>query len=502
MNPCPPRLKLFAEEHPDVNRPAWDGIRGLDQLADTFEQASGWRLQLSSTAPDRSAVTATIATSEATAVPALPRPAAEDLAKSIAELASQLQSTREQLWRAEAELAACVPVTVRSDHDQRLAERLEAVLRGACESVEGDSAALYLLDDNSTHVKLRACFGLSHDSLLAPARSLEGSLAELEALLGHAVVIEDAELLPTWPIPEDYAAGACVPIASDTTLLGVLWVFSETRRDFTPQETGMMEIAAGRIASDLERTALLREAVDSKQVSDSLQRAVAWRRNRTPNVAPLLDDWQIAGWSSAGDALSGDWYDWSILPDGRLAVALCDADGDQIEAALNATAMHSAFRAHAAHKHQPATLLQQLNDTLWSSSAGGDGGSLAYAAIDPESGAMTLSATGCVCALQVRDRAHRTLRGGAMPLGYDPDLEIGTQQRDMARGDLMVLVSGGVLSARDASGNAITSSAIARAARTAAGQPERVIAAVRQLLDAKYPYGGPADRTILVVRRR
>jgi serine phosphatase RsbU (regulator of sigma subunit) len=139
---------------------------------------------------------------------------------------------------------------------------------------------------------------------------------------------------------------------------------------------------------------------------------------------------------------------------------------------------------------------------MWSSSTGGDGGSIAYAAIGPETGEFSLATSGSVCAVQVRDRAHRTLRGSATPLGFDPDLEVTSTDRDMARGDLLVLLSSGVLAARDSQGNPITSSAVAKAARSAKGKPEQVIGAVRQLLDNRFPYGGASDRTILVVRRR
>jgi len=503
VNPCPPNLKLFSEQQPAAKQPTVEEIPQLEDLRRAFEQATGWRLKLtlnSGTSGQR--VCSEIELDESLGVRSTPRLAAGKLASSIAQVMSHLQATREQLWRAEAELAACVPVGVRNSSDQHLAERLEAVLRGAAEAVGSKAAALYLLDDSSTHVKLRSCWGMSRAKLNDPPRSLDGSLAELEALLGSAVVIADQAALPDWPVPEDFPAGVCIPVASETTLLGVMWVFNDTPREYSDRETGVLEIAAGRIASDLERTSLLREAVDSRHVSMALQRAAAWTRNRIPNIPPLLDAWQVAGYSSIGDGLSGDWYDWSILADGRLAVALCDADGDQIEAALNATAMHSAYRAHAAQRHSPAILLKHLNETLWTSSAGGDGGSMVYTTIEPETGEFLLAATGDVRALQVRDRAHRTLRGKPARLGFEPDLDIETQTREMARGDLMLMLSSGILSARDATGRQITSSAIARAARTADGKPETVIGAIRRLLDTRYAYGGGEDRTVLVVHRR
>ena len=73
--------------------------------------------------------------------------------------------------------------------------RLEAVLRGGTEAVDCQAAALYLLDDATSQLKMRSCWGLPLDRLAAPARPLKGAVADLEALLGHAVVIEDTDVL-------------------------------------------------------------------------------------------------------------------------------------------------------------------------------------------------------------------------------------------------------------------------------------------------------------------
>ena len=72
-----------------------------------------------------------------------------------------------------------------------------------------------------------------------------------EALLGHAVVLENTGSMPGWNAPEDFAAAVCVPVSSSTTILGTLWVFCDETRDFTDHETSMVEIVAGKIASDL-----------------------------------------------------------------------------------------------------------------------------------------------------------------------------------------------------------------------------------------------------------
>src|SRR5262249_30680354 len=155
------------------------------------------------------------------------------------------------------ELAAGVPVASRQGEEPHLAERLEAVLKGGAEAVGCQAAGLYLLDEATSELKLRAVWRLPEERLLAPARPLRGAVADLEALVGHAVMLEDTSLLPHWRCPEDFPAAVCVPVSSPSIPLGTLWTFSDRPRDFTPEETNLLEIVAGRLAADLEREMLL-----------------------------------------------------------------------------------------------------------------------------------------------------------------------------------------------------------------------------------------------------
>ncbi len=77
--------------------------------------------------------------------------------------------------------------------------------------------------------------------------------------------MENTAMMPGWKSPEDFASAVCVPVASGTMLLGTLWVFGTEVRDFTDQQIHIIEIVAGKLASDLEREMLLREGVDGRR---------------------------------------------------------------------------------------------------------------------------------------------------------------------------------------------------------------------------------------------
>src|SRR5262249_33165974 len=146
-----------------------------------------------------------------------------------------------------------------------LAARLEATLQAGAQAIKCDSAALYLLDEGTSQLKLRAAWGLPLAKLQEAARPLADQMADLEALLGHAVALESrAEMVGPCHSPEPAAAALCVPVSSPTNPLGTLWLFSRREREFTDEQTNIAEVVAGKIASDLERTVLLQQQSGAK----------------------------------------------------------------------------------------------------------------------------------------------------------------------------------------------------------------------------------------------
>ena len=84
---------------------------------------------------------------------------------------------------------------------------------------------------------------------------------------------------------------------------------------------------------------LLREAIGAAELQRQLAAAERLQSNQLPTISPLLDGWQLAGWTAQAGSLGGDFHDWFCLADGLLAVAAGHAMDRGVEAALAATAM-------------------------------------------------------------------------------------------------------------------------------------------------------------------
>jgi hypothetical protein len=193
--------------------------------------------------------------------PLVPWTSAVALAETLATTLGENYRWRAELAAREAELAVdATPNGEPTDESVRLASRLRDVLKTGAKALGGfDAAALYLLDDETTRLKIRALWGLPTDRFLDPPRPLRGARADVEALLGSAVVLNEAYLAEAWKAPEDFDCSLCVPVASETTILGTIWYFSNKKREIETRELETLELIAGRVVAELEKEKLRQE---------------------------------------------------------------------------------------------------------------------------------------------------------------------------------------------------------------------------------------------------
>jgi sigma-B regulation protein RsbU (phosphoserine phosphatase) len=511
----PEYLKLHVEEEGPRTPPAVADIRGLDDVCRSFRELTGWQLCVTPR-------------SESVAVNGWSMPLESDgddtlkqfkleaeeagaertdvgrtqaVAEGIGQLVNELQRTRRVVWQREAELAAAIPVTLRADEATHVALRLEGVLRGGAEAIGCHAAALYLLDDATTYLKLRSSWGLPKSRFTEPPRPLRGAVSDLEALVGHAVALEDTSLLPHWKPPEkNFPSALCVPVSTATTPLGTLWFFCNENREFSDQQTNLAEIVAGRLVSDLERDVLATQQIEGRQHGDVVRQVSRWQQDQAPSVAPLLDDWQVAGDTSRVDSIGGDFYEWCILPDGRLAVALGSAVGTPVEAALTSVTVQTALKSHAVYPHEARQLLDRVNETLWTGCAGDRFSSLFYATVDPERGTVQYSAAGHSYAVLIGESEDKILSQDVVQLGADPDAHYRQATAVIEPGESLVIFSRGVRESLNEDSKNMDESQIASLFRAhpLASAEDHVEALLRQVQAGDEM----RDRSVLVVQRR
>ncbi|HVX13955.1 MAG TPA: SpoIIE family protein phosphatase [Pirellulales bacterium] len=459
--PTPSYLKLYNEARPASSGRLGDFWPGLDKLCRAFERATGWPLQCipepanvdadvlwsapaTAEAADGEEMRVGVAASEGVASSHAPvdLQATVDLAATIGQLLADLARARQALWKREAELAAGVPLPLRTD-EAHLAERLRSSLRAAAQAIGGRSAALYLLDETTSYLKLRSVWGLPQERLLLPPRELAQSRADLEALLGHAIVLGDDATQAAFQPPEPAAVAVCVPVSSATAPLGTLWVFGDRRRPVSDRKVNMLEVVAGRIAADLEREMLVVASADTSQKTRQFATAERWQDDRLPHVSPSSDVWQLAGWTQAAGDLHHEFYDWFVRADDSLVLALGGARQQAIEAALTAASLRTCVRAHAGYSGDPAEWLGRINEALANESPGEQTATLFAGVADAKGRTVRLAAAGELVICRITGDRAEPLAGPVSLLGSEWAERPKAIEVTFEPGDVLVVLSEG-----------------------------------------------------------
>lgn len=296
--------------------------------------------------------------------------------------------TARSAWTGQALREARLPAPLGAPPDD-----LCATLVAAAAAQTGcRGAAFYLLDEQTQYLRLRAAHGL--DSGAAQQRELAGAVADLEALLGHAVVLDSPDMLVGWQPPVVAAAAACVPVATESTVLGTLWVFADEPRAFSDLQTLALERVAARLAA-LTTAPQPAAAQPPRQLAQELRAAAHWQADRLPKHAPPVAAWDAAGWVGSREVVSPCFFDWQIRSDGSLLIALGCATEDGLVGALDALALRHLLQglSHGPLR-PPHVLIRSVRDACEQSSPTGAAPDLALVVAAPTHDSLAIAGSG------------------------------------------------------------------------------------------------------------
>lgn len=460
----PSHLKIHAEDRSADSQKQSSPAFDLNALLDAFTVATGWRPVAQGGTPhqrmpeadptagrrplkDRMRLVSTdpidgmLDAEDPDEVVITSENVAWELMEQIDGLIARAEQAESMVARQEAQLATSLGVSVRHDESEILASRLVESLHRAAELTGSDAAGVYLLDDATSELKMRSCWGLPSSALAKPSRPLRGSLADLEALMGNAVLLENTALASEWSCPEDFAAAMCIPIGSPTMPHGTLWLWSSHIRDFSTADIDAGKAAADKILADIERSVLAGEVLRRRGLDRQVESASLVQSSRLPDSQPLHLDYEVAGWTFQGQALGGNFHNWTVNNHSQICAALGAAATHGAAGALVATSLQTVVETCWHTKHKPSQVLRKANDLLWSAAEGDWRSSLCYLQIHPQSGSTQLALAGDIQAFIIGSRGYRRLSCTPTKLAAQPDTRFQNQLIYLEAGELLLVAS-------------------------------------------------------------
>ncbi len=302
--------------------------------------------------------------------------------------------------------------------------------------------------------------------------------------------------------PEARGTRMGAPIQARNAHYGVMYV--ECRSNAFRQEdldlltsiaahTGLAIYTARMHAQLLSRQRFERDLRVARQIQRSLMRD-------PPKVIGL----EFAIHYEPAYQIGGDFYDFIWHDSEHLAIIAGDVAGKAISAALYMARLTSELRGRAGIARTPERLLKRVNQEMVKLGDDGMFATLVYAVFELSTRNLLFTNAGhCVPLLRRGEHVFelKTERAHIPPIGILPDLEVGEARVQLFPGDLLLIVSDGIVEATDPRGNQYGDKRLLRRIRTARGGAQDLVQAILQDVDSHVGSASQADDMTIVAMR-
>jgi predicted ester cyclase len=200
---------------------------------------------------------------------------------------------------------------------------------------------------------------------------------------------------------------------------------------------------------ELTRARLEKEIGERERVEQELEVARSIQQASLPKEVPQLEGWQVAPFYQPAREVGGDFYDFHLLSEGRLGLAVGDATGKGVPAALVMSTTCGMLRLAAQSYSSPGQMLQRVNEALFPYIPANMFVTCFYAILDPNSASLSYANAGHDLPYVRCGGDCEELRARGMPLGLMPQMSYEEKDVTLEAGDGVLLYSDGLVEAHD-----------------------------------------------------
>jgi sigma-B regulation protein RsbU (phosphoserine phosphatase) len=333
-----------------------------------------------------------------------------------------------------------------------LEETLQHAVTRIANYLQAEAASIFLLDDTGRTLICRKCTG--------PVDICGLTLSAEEGIVGASIAGHSIQLVRDAREHQRFAAGVdantgfvtrsilCLPLVIGERCIGALELLNKRGGD------GLFAHADGRLAAAVAAGAALaihnarmaQALVEQERVRRELELARVIQLGLLPEPSTALP---IHGINVPARTVSGDFYDFCTLPDGRIYFCVADVAGKGMNAALLMAKTTSLLRCLAKESPDPSTLLSRVNAEICETASRGMFVTIVAGFVESRRRRIVYANAGHHPPLQRRGRGRYASRpASSAPLGVLAGLQPATETLSLVDGDIY-LFTDGVIEARD-----------------------------------------------------
>jgi serine phosphatase RsbU (regulator of sigma subunit) len=260
---------------------------------------------------------------------------------------------------------------------------------------------------------------------------------------------DEDQVDPTPILQTHYPLLMGFPLSIKDQVFGVLLAQDDSFATNRERRFELLRGIAQQASLAIQNDRLNKEMLDRHRLEREFQLAREIQQTFLPNQIPELSGWEMdVRWETARQ-VGGDFYDFFILPDGRLAFLIADVSDKGLAASLYMAVTRTILRTVALEFDSPATILEHVNDLLLENSQNGLFVTIFYGILDLNTGYLSYTNAGHNPPVVIRPQCNDviTLRKGGIALGALPDIHLSLYETILKDGDCLVLYTDGVTEA-------------------------------------------------------
>ena len=415
-----------------------------------------------------------------------------------AQIAVAIQNAR--LFNAQKEEAYFLNVMLQVAENlsatANLDESLETVVRITPLLVGVARCAVFQYDAANKIFLPAKAYGLSNelDELFFQLRFPADNGLAFEQLVHdpRPIIVED---VPTSDLFEleylqkfDIRSLLITPLMTRGEVVGAMLVDQGTRpRKFTQHEIDVVMGIANQAAVAIESARLGHAVEEKKRLEYELGLARQIQASFLPDACPQIRGYDICSQWNPAREVSGDFYDFIQLRDGRLGIVIADVSDKGMAAAMFMALSRTIMRTMAIGKPTVHETIERANDVILTDARSEMFVTVFYAVLDPQTNRLTYANAGHNPPLIYR-AAHRQvtmLKGRGMALGVLPDVSYEEHEIQLEPGDMILLYTDGATDAINAQEEEFSADRLAElVALNARTSPDEMVASIiRSLAD-------------------
>ena len=234
-----------------------------------------------------------------------------------------------------------------------------------------DAAGIFILTEdinypvNSSRQKIA---GIAQRGFGNLPRESDTMLMEAKGIIGQTIKTGKSIILNDVSKDDRYIAGRIEtrseitsPIFRNSKTIGALNVESDRLDAFSSKDIKILNFFAEAASISIDKALLHYQILEKKKIEEQIQLAKNIQIDLLPTSDPEIQGYEFSSICIPTFEIGGDYFDYIMLDENRLAIVVADVSGDGIPAALIMAAFRALLRYNAKLFSKPDRLMEIMN---------------------------------------------------------------------------------------------------------------------------------------------